>query len=70
MLPAIFAAIALPVFVKAAKSASVPVAVTALLVIILGFNRVCSPYIQFWVLPSFLVFAILWEYFLYRRAKK
>jgi len=70
ILPAIFAAIALPVFVKSAKSASVPVAVTVLLVVILGYSRVCSPYIQFWVLPSFLIFAVLWEYVLYRRAKK
>jgi hypothetical protein len=68
--PAIFSAIALPVFVKAVKSSSVPVGLAILLTIALSFQVLCAATRQFYVLPGFLILAVLWEYMLYRRNSK
>jgi hypothetical protein len=64
---AIFSAIAVPVFAKALKSASVPVGVAIVLTLLLTYQVLCAPTRQFYVLPAFLVLAVLWEYVLYRR---
>jgi hypothetical protein len=67
---AIFSAIALPTFVKALRSSSVPVLLAVALTIGLTYQVLCAGTKQFFVLPAFLVFAILWEYFLYKRDGK
>jgi hypothetical protein len=70
LLPAIFSALALPVFVKAAKTAAVPVGVSVILTLVLSYQVLCAATRQFYMLPAFLVLAVLWEYFLYRRGSK
>jgi hypothetical protein len=67
---AIFSAIALPTFVKSVKTASLPVALTVLLTIVLSYQVLCAPTRQFYVLPAFLIFKLLWEYVRYRKGKK
>lgn len=67
LLPAIFSALAIPVFVKALKTTAVPGGISVILTLVLSYQVLCAATRQFYVLPAFLVLAVLWEYFLYRR---
>jgi hypothetical protein len=65
LLPAIFAPLAIPAFVKSFKIASLPVVVTIVITLIFGYAKIAS--LQSYLLPVFVVLSILWAYFLYKK---
>jgi hypothetical protein len=65
ILPAIFAPLAIPAFIKAPKTASVPVAAAIVLTLIIGYTAVAAN--QSYILLVFLVLSVVWAYLLYKR---
>ncbi|MDR1863550.1 MAG: hypothetical protein LBQ67_06490 [Treponema sp.] len=67
LIPAIFGALAIPVFLKNPKTASLPCGVAIAATLIFSYSVIMSPLRQTYLLPGSLVLSVLWAYFLYRR---
>lgn len=65
VLTAIVWAMAVPIFVKDLKTSSVPVISVALVTLIFGYAKIAS--IQTYLYPVFIIIALIWSYFLYKR---
>jgi len=65
VMPAILGAIAAPILTKNLKLSSVPCILAAGLTIIAGYSAVAAK--QSYLLPIFLVIAVAWSYFLYKK---
>ena len=68
IMPAILGAVAAPILTKNLKLSSVPCILAAILTTAVGYSTVSAN--QSYLLPVFLVIAIAWAYFLYRRSDK
>lgn len=65
VLTAIVWAMATPIFVKDLKTSSVPVMIAALATLIFGYTVIAS--VQTYLYPVFIILALTWSYFLYKR---
>jgi purine-cytosine permease-like protein len=68
MIPALLGALATPFFLKDFRTASVPMALAAILTLILGYAVISQ--LQAFIMPVMLAVAIGWSYFLFKRKKK
>jgi len=67
-MPALLGALAVPLFVKEIKTAWLPIVVAVVATLVLGYSFV-SGYVPF-LMPIFLVIAVLAKYVQYKKAKK
>lgn len=65
VLPAILWAMAVPAFAKDLKTTSVPAISVAVVTLIFGYSTIAG--IQTYLTPVFLLVALAWSYFLYKR---
>jgi hypothetical protein len=66
-MPALLGALAIPMFKKDWKTATVPAAIVAIVTIILGYSTIEG--IEPLIMPLFLAIAVWWKYVQYKKAK-
>lgn len=67
-MPALLGALVVPIFLKDLKTAAVPMAVAAILTIVLGYSTVEG--IEPLLMPFFLAISVGWKYMQWKKAKK
>lgn len=68
LMPAMLGALAIPYLLSNLKTSSVPMGIATALTLTIGYMAVSS--LQSFLMPIFLIIAVLWRYFLYRIDQK